>query len=130
MKQPIRRPRVYTPEQISKLLQVEGLNDKHRTILMTTYAAGLRVSEVCALRPKHILSERGQIFVEEGKGGKDRYTVLSPKLLEQLRHYWRVYRPAYDWLCLSHAVPDHPLGRHAVELAFYRAVKLAGGLLR
>lgn len=72
MKKPVLRPRVYSPEQVGRLLQVDGLKLKHRTMLMATYAAGLRVSEVCKLRPEHILSERGQIRIEEGKGRKDR----------------------------------------------------------
>ncbi len=126
MKKPIVRPRVYSPEQVGKLLQVDGLSCRHRTLLMTTYAAGLRVSEVCRLRTEHILSERGQIFIEDGKGKKCRYTVLSPKLLQQLRAYWRIYRPAYHWLFPSEVIPDHPMTRHGADYIFYRAVKLAG----
>lgn len=125
MKKPVRRPRVYSPEQVAKLLQVDGLNLKHRTMLMTTYAAGLRVSELCALRPEHILSERGQIRVEEGKGKKDRCTVLSPRLLEQLRAYWRVYRPAGGWMFPSCYWPDRHLTSDAAMLVFARAAKLA-----
>jgi hypothetical protein len=53
MKKPVLRPRVYSPEQVARLLQIDGLNLKHRTVLMTTYAAGLRVSEVVRLRPEH-----------------------------------------------------------------------------
>jgi integrase len=126
MKKPVLRPRVYSPEQVAKLLQIDGLNLKHRTMLMTTYAAGLRVSEVCALRPQHILSERGQIRVEEGKGRKDRYTVLSPRLLEQLRAYWRVYRPAGGWMFPSGYWPERHLSTDALMLVFERATKLAG----
>jgi integrase/recombinase XerD len=126
MKQPVRRPRVYSPEQVAKLLQVDGLNVKHRTMLMTTYAAGLRVSELCALRAEHILSERGQIRVEEGKGAKDRYTVLSPRLLEQLRAYWRVYRPAGGWMFTSTFWPDRPLTANSAKRVFNRAAKLSG----
>lgn len=126
MKRPRVLPRVFSPDQIAKLLRVDGLNAKHRAMLMTTYAGGLRVSEVCALRPEHILSERGQIFVKQGKGGRDRYTVLSPKLLAELRAYWRVYRPTGGWLFPSSARPGHPLLKDTAELAFTRAAKLAG----
>lgn len=126
MKKPVLRPRVFSVEQIAQLLAVEGLNLKHRTLLMTTYAAGLRVSEVCHLRPEHILSERGQIRIEQGKGGKDRYTVLSARLLEQLRAYWRVYRPTNGWMFPSRLLPDRPLTRHSASLVFNRAVTLAG----
>jgi site-specific recombinase XerD len=126
MKKPVLRPRVYSPEQVGRLLQVDGLNLKHRTMLMTTYAAGLRVSEVVRLRPEHILSERGQIRIEEGKGNKQRYTVLSPRLLEQLRGYYRVYRPAGGWMFPSGFWPDRHLGTDAVSMVFDRAANLAG----
>src|SRR5258708_27836583 len=64
---------------------------------MTTYAAGLRLSEARHLKPVHIHSERMLIRVEQGKGQKDRYTLLSPRLLDELRAYWREYRPG-EWL--------------------------------
>jgi site-specific recombinase XerD len=126
MKKPVLRPRVFSPEQVARLLQVDGLNLKHRTLLMTAYATGLRVSELCRLRPEHILSERGQIRVEQGKGRKDRYTVLSPRLLEQLRTYWRAYRPAGGWLFPSRWKPGHPLTVSSVQAVYWRAVRLAG----
>lgn len=125
MKKPVLRPRVYSPEQIAKLLSVDGLNLKHRTLLMTTYAAGLRVGEVVRLRPEHIKSERGQILIEEGKGLKERYTVLSPRLLEHLRSYWRIYRPEGGWMFPSSYWPDRHLTSSSVQLVFDRAVKLA-----
>jgi integrase len=61
---------------------------KRRTLLMTAYAAGLRVSEAASLRVSDIDSQRRVIRVVEGKRKKDRYTVLSPLLLQMLRHYW------------------------------------------
>lgn len=64
---------------------------------MTTYAAGLRVSEVVNLKVSDLDSVRGTIRVEQGKGKKDRYTLLSVRLAEQLRTYWKVYHPYY-WL--------------------------------
>lgn len=67
MKKPVLRPRIFSPEQVTRLLNAECLSVKHRVLLMTTYAAGLRVSEVCRLRPEHILSERGQIQVVQGR---------------------------------------------------------------
>jgi site-specific recombinase XerD len=66
---------------------------KRRLLLMTTYSAGLRASEVIKLKPEHIDSKRMLIKVEEGKGGKDRYTLLSKMLLEELRYYYKKYRP-------------------------------------
>ena len=114
----------YSPEQIGRLFQVPELSPKHRAILLTTYAAGLRVSEVCRLRPADILSDRGQIRVEHGKGDKERYTVLSPKLLQELRAYYRIYRPSV-WLFPGQR-PDRPLATASVQEAFHRAVRLAG----
>jgi site-specific recombinase XerD len=70
---------------------------KYRTVLMTMYAAGLRVSEAVTLNIRSVDSERMVIRVEQGKGRKDRYVVLSEKLLVHLRRYWVEYRPAH-WL--------------------------------
>ncbi len=66
-------------------------------LLTTTYAAGLRVSEVVALQVAHLDSERMVIRIEQGKGRTDRYALLSERLLADLRAYWRVFRPA-PWL--------------------------------
>ncbi len=126
MKRPKSLPRVFSPEQIARLFQVEELSLKHRTLLMTAYASGVRVSELCALRPEHILSDRGQIRVEKGKGAKDRYTVLSPRLLEQLRLYFREERPVGGWLFPSQWKPGHALSVGCVQKVFWRAAELAG----
>jgi integrase len=66
---------------------------KYRAALMTCYGAGLRVSEAVALKVSDIDSQRMLIRVEHGKGGKDRYAMLSPRLLDVLRRYWRAVRP-------------------------------------
>jgi site-specific recombinase XerD len=68
-------------------------NLKHRTVLMTVYAAGVRVSELTRLRVEDLDSKRGLIRVHQGKGRKDRYVPLSPSLVMVLRTYWRKYRP-------------------------------------
>jgi integrase len=72
-------------------------NLKHRAALMTAYAAGLRVSEVVALKVADIDSQRMVIRVEQGKGCKHRYVMLSPRLLTLLRTYWKTVRPE-EWL--------------------------------
>jgi len=72
-------------------------NLKHRALLMTIYSAGLRVSEVVHLKVSDIDSQRMVIRVQQGKGKKDRYTLLAKRTLEVLRDYWREYRPK-DWL--------------------------------
>ena len=125
MKKPKLLPRVFSPEQIARLFQVEDLSLKHRTLLMTAYASGLRVSELCALRPENILSDRGQIRVEQGKGAKDRYTVLSPRLLEQLRIYWRAERPVGGWMFPSRDTPEASIAVATVQGVYRRAVQLA-----
>jgi site-specific recombinase XerD len=92
---------------------------------MTTYAAGLRVSEVCRLQVVDLHSDRHQIHVVQGKGKKDRYTLLSPRLLEELRAYWRLYRPK-DWLFPSKVYPERHITEDAVQRAFTEAVEAAG----
>jgi site-specific recombinase XerD len=85
-------PTVLTQEEIWNLINAAN-NLKHRLILMTTYSAGLRASEVAALKPEHIDSKRMLIKVENGKGGTERYTILSVKLLKELRHYYKSCQP-------------------------------------
>ena len=85
-------PTVLSQEEIWRIINAPK-NIKHRLILMTTYSAGLRASEVAALEPDHIDSERKLIKVEKGKGGKQRYTILSLKLLEELRQYYKKCQP-------------------------------------
>ena len=125
MRKPTVRPRVYSPEEIQRLLSVQrNSRPKHRVLLMTTYAAGLRVSEVCRLKLEDILSSRMQIRVTQGKGGKDRYTILSARLLAELRAYWRLVHPTL-WLFPSSHYPGAPLTSDTAQFIFYRAVRLA-----
>jgi integrase/recombinase XerD len=84
-------PEVLTMEDVWKIICSTN-NLKHRLILMTTYSAGLRASETINLKPKHINSKTMLIKVK-GKGKKDRYTLLSKKLLIELRTYYKTYRP-------------------------------------
>jgi integrase/recombinase XerD len=89
-------PVILSADEIVQFLAVVP-SLKHRTALMTAYAAGLRVSEVVHLKITDIDSSRMLIRVEQGKGGRDRYIMLSPQLLVVLRVYWREARPAH-WL--------------------------------
>ena len=91
-------PCVLSRDEVARLLAAAP-NPRARTLLMATYAAGLRVTEVCSLQLADIESapDRMCIKVRGGKGGKDRYTLLSPVLLQTLRDYWRAYRPG-AWL--------------------------------
>jgi site-specific recombinase XerD len=95
-RQPQRLPQILAREEVARLIEVTK-NLKHRAMLMTVYGAGLRVSELCHLKVGDIDSQRMTIRVEQGKGAKDRYTLLSPRLLKELRGYWLAYRPS-DWL--------------------------------
>ena len=87
-KKPQKLPVVLSPEEVLQFLRCIG-STKHRAILTTCYAAGLRISEAVRLRPTDIDSKRMVIRVDQGKGQKDRYVMLSPKLLQTLRAYWR-----------------------------------------
>jgi site-specific recombinase XerD len=110
-KQSHKLPVILSPEEVVKFLTcVPG--PKHRTILTTCYAAGLRISEALHLRPNDIDSQRMVIRVDQGKGQRDRYVMLSPKLLEILRNWWRVERPK-DWL-FPGDVAGNPVSREAV----------------
>jgi integrase/recombinase XerD len=125
-KTPRKLPTVLTLEQVGRLINAP--NDlKHRLILMTTYAAGLRASEVIALKPEHIDSERMLIKVESGKGRKDRYTMLSAKLLAELRIYYKKYQPK-EYLFPSSYKKDtnKPLSYEAVRCIYEKARKKAG----
>lgn len=93
---PQRRPEILSRGEVRGLIEGVTRIDQ-RTLLMTTYAAGLRLSEVIALKLGDIDSQRMTIRVEQGKGARDRYTVLSASLLAQLRSYWRACRPRH-WL--------------------------------
>src|SRR6478609_3873159 len=95
-KKPQTLPVVLSPEEVLQFLGCVG-STKHRAILSTCYAAGLRISEAVCLVPTDIDSQRMVIRVDQGKGQKDRYVMLSPKLLEILRSWWRVERPKH-WL--------------------------------
>jgi site-specific recombinase XerD len=77
-------PEILSPAEVRRLLEHTSTR-KQRAVLATTYAAGLRVSEVVRLQLHHIDAERMSLRVEQGKGGKDRDTLLSPRLLEELR---------------------------------------------
>jgi integrase/recombinase XerD len=95
-RKPQRLPVVLSRDEVSRFLEAVQM-PKHRVILTVCYAAGLRISEAVSLTPAAIDSERMVIRVAEGKGRKDRYVMLSPKLLDTLRDYWRSTRPR-QWL--------------------------------
>ncbi|KAI5912393.1 site-specific integrase [Thauera sp. 2A1] len=123
---PQRQPEILSREELARLFEAAA-NLRTRTLLMTAYAAGLRVSEVCALRVADIDSapDRMCIRVVAGKGGKDRYTLLSPSLLEALRVYWRICKPR-DWLFPRTTDAARPFDVSSAQRAYYRARDRAG----
>ena len=123
---PQRQPEILSREELARLFEAAA-NLRTRTLLMTAYAAGLRVSEVCALRVTDIDSapDRMCIRVAAGKGGKDRYTLLSPSLLEALRLYWRICKPRV-WLFPRATDAALPFDISSAQRAYYRARDRAG----
>ena len=122
-KQPKKLPVVLSTDETARFFAAI-LGVKHRAILMTAYAAGLRVSEVVALRIDDIDSQRMVIRVRQAKGRRDRYVMLSPRLLALLREYWRVARPA-EWL-FPGDVPGRPITAKTVHYICVQAARAAG----
>lgn len=118
-------PEVLTREEVTSIID-SCLNIKHKAMLMVAYSSGLRVSEVAALKIHHIDSTNMRLFVEDGKGGKDRYTLLSETCLDVLREYWKKYRPEHPegWLFLGTYNVSH-ITSDGIESAFNKAAKRA-----
>jgi site-specific recombinase XerD len=112
-------------ETVRKILEAHK-NLKHRALLALTYGSGLRVSEVIRLKPHHIESapDRMVVRVEQGKGRKDRYTLLSRHSLELLRAYWRKSRPT-EWLFFGFD-RSKPINKGTAQRIYYSACKAAG----
>jgi site-specific recombinase XerD len=125
-KTPKRLPQILAREEVARLLACAP-SLRARTLLSVTYAAGLRVSEVCALSPDDIESapDRMCIRVRQAKGGRDRYTLLSPLLLDLLRIWWRAARPA-RWL-FPNRDGDAPVGITTAQ-RYYGAARDAAGI--
>jgi integrase/recombinase XerD len=124
-RKPVQRPQVFSIAELERLFTVGCPHPKHRAFLMTVYGAGLRLNEACHLQAEHLDAARQQIRVVQGKGRKDRYTLLSPRLLEELRAYWRWFRPQY-WLFPATRTPEQPMVDATGQRIFYHAVERAG----
>lgn len=127
---PQRLPELLSRAEVAALLGAT-MSLKARTFLMVAYASGLRLSELCQLRGRDIDSacDRMCIRVIQGKGGKDRYSLLAPDLLEQLKLYWRTCRmgaKAEDWLFTSRRNPSQPLDRNSGQYYYNKARQAAG----
>lgn len=116
-------PQVLSTDDIQALFAAID-NQKHRMLLMTIYSAGLRLNEGTHLRITDIDSKRMTIRVRQGKGNKDRYTLLSTTLLTELRQYWQRDRPD-PWLFPGRS-KDKPIGASAIQKAFQQARERAG----
>ena len=125
-REPRRLPIVLSPQEVGRLL-ASATNIKHKALLSLAYATGLRASEVVSLKLTDIDRERMVVRVEQGKGKKDRYVMLSPSLLELLRDWWRAARkkgwmyPGQPWLFPSYR------GQHTSTRQLHRIVRLAAG---
>jgi site-specific recombinase XerD len=117
-------PELLTRQEVKQILDA-GANHKHRMMLTIAYGCGLRVSELVAIKIRHIDGERHLLRVEQGKGAKDRVVVLSATLLDQLRHYWIRYRPA-PWLFPSAGRPGQHLGLATAQKAYKKAKTITG----
>jgi site-specific recombinase XerD len=116
-------PVVLSQQEIQAIFSATR-NLKHRAVLMTIYSAGLRISEVVHLKVVDLDSQRMVIRVEQGKGQKDRYTLLAQRTLDVLRDYWKEYRPQ-GWLFPGKPITE-PLSVSAVQRVFEKALLRAG----
>ena len=125
---PFRKPRRKLPVVLSRGEVFSTLfhahNIKHRAMLATLYATGIRLTELLHLRLTDIDSERGMLRVEHGKGGKQRYTLLPKRLLKLLRVYYRACKPT-DLLFPGRA-PDRPMSPSSLQYVFRRCRRSAG----
>lgn len=124
---PQKQPEILSRLEVMRLLDAAtGVRD--RVLLKTTYAAGLRLSEVVALRWADIDSGRMTLRVVQGKGARDRYTVLSAGLLEELRAHWKRCRPCAP-LLFPGRDPERPIDHHTAQRMYGRA-KLGAGITK
>lgn len=124
-KKPLLLPKVLGENEIGRLFRALD-NKKHKAILFTAYSAGLRVSEVVALELRHIDSDRMQIFVQNAKGKKDRYVMLSPVLLDILRNYINTWKPRPQKYLFEGNEPGEAMSSRSAQQVFIEAKRAAG----
>lgn len=122
-RKPFRLPVVLTQEEVRRILARIKLG-QHRMILRTIYAAGLRLNEALNLKVADIDSKELRLRIRNGKGDKERYALLTQSLLEELREYYKCYRPK-DWLFPAKRSGCH-VGETCIQKAFHQARKEAG----
>jgi site-specific recombinase XerD len=122
-KRPKKLPIVLSDEEASRLFECMH-NPKHRAVLLTCYAAGLRVREATHLRVADVDGKRQQLHIHDSKGSKDRMVPVSPRLLDELREYWKIKRP--NNYLFPGKTPDRPLSSATIQKACKLAVAQAG----
>jgi len=123
-KRPTTLPVILSPEEVLRIFAAIR-SVKHKAIIATAYAAGLRISEVCALRVSDIDSQRMRIHIRAGKGKKDRYVMLGESLLDLLRQYYRKARPQGEYLFPGYK-PHRPICTTAVRQVLRKVVRETG----
>jgi integrase/recombinase XerD len=123
-KRPKTLPVILSPEEVLRILAAVR-SVKHKAIVATAYAAGLRISEVCGLRLADIDSQRMRIHVRSGKGKKDRYVMLGESLLALLRQYYRKARPPGEYLFPGYK-PQRPICTNAVRQVLRKVIRETG----
>ncbi len=118
-----KRPGVLSQQEVHRLINVHS-NLKHRALLTMAYGSGLRVSELVVLKPKHIDRDRMMLFVEQGKGHKDRYTILSALALNRLEEHWRANGPMEYFFCGRDK--NRPMSTATALQVYHQAVDKAG----
>jgi site-specific recombinase XerD len=123
-KRPKTLPVILSPEEVLRIFAAIR-SVKHKAIIATAYTAGLRISEVCALRVSDIDSQRMRIHVRAGKGKKDRYVMLGESLLDLLRQYYRKARPQGEYLFPGYK-PHRPICTNAVRQVLRKVIRETG----
>ena len=114
-------PIVLSQPEVRRIIIENCRNVKYKTILMAVYSTGCRLAEAVSLKITDIDSDRKTVRIEQGKGKKDRYSILSQKLLIALREYWKVYRPTNYFFTAYN--PNQPIGDSVVQVEFRAAKK-------
>ena len=120
-------PDILSGDEVKRIIKATR-NIKHRTLLMIIYSAGLRVSEAVNLRIQDIDSDRMTLHIRCGKGGKDRYVILSPVVHQSLRQYWKVYQ-FKDYVFPSQKKHSKPLSTSSASQVF-KSAKAAAGITK
>lgn len=119
----VKLPVILTQQEIGRLLTVTT-NLKHKSILALTYSTGMRLNEVRLMKPSDIDSGRSQVKVSNGKGNKQRYTIISDKVIVLLRDYYKKYRPSK--YLFEGQRPGIPLDPNTIRYAFNKSIEKAG----